>query len=168
VTPFRFEQLYRAPNPAAILTAYFAPDLVAEQDRRSAIDRREIVEHVETDAEVRRTCVVYPRRQLPAVIRPLVGPDLSFEETVVWPRAADHLDYDIRPRILGGRAHIRARYTLTQAGVGQVRRTYEGEVTVDVRLVGGKVERHVIDDLGKSLLVTAACTQEYLDRVART
>lgn len=168
MTPFRFEFIYRAPNPAAIFANYFDADHVAEQDRRAEIARREILEHVETPTEVRRSCRVFPRRQLPAVIRPLVGPDLSFDETVIWTKAADRVDFDIRPRILGGRAQIRAIYTLTQDGPGRVRRVYEGHVTVDVRLIGGRVERHVIDDLGQSLTVTAAVTQEYLDRVQHT
>ncbi len=166
VTPFRFEHLYRAPDPAAIFASYFAADHVAEQDRRAEV-RREIVEHVETPTDVRRVCVVYPRRQLPAVIRPLVGPDLTFDETVVWTRKTDRVTYDIRPRILGGRAQIQARYSLVQAGVGQVRRVYEGEVTVEVRLIGGRIERHIVEDLGKSLVLTAACTQDYLDRIAQ-
>ena len=168
VTPFRFEHLYRAPSPAAIFAFYFDAEHVAEQDRLTEVARRELLAHVETDTEVRRECRVFPRRQLPAIVRPVVGPDLSFEETVVWTKAADRVDMDIRPRVLGGRAQIRAVYTLTQAGAGQVRRVYEGEATVDVKLIGGRIERAIVEDLGKSLALTAACTQAYLDRATTT
>ena len=109
---------------------------------------------------------VKPHRQLPAVLRALVGPDLSYDETVIWKKALDRIDYDIRPLMLSGRIHIVATYQLTQDGSGQVRRVYGGSVTAGLRLIGARVERGIIEDLGKTMAITAACTQESIDRAA--
>ena len=92
--------------------------------------------------------------------------DLSYDETIVWVKAADRIDFDIRPTLLDGRARIDAVYQLRVDGPGAIVRSYHGEVEVDVKLVGGRVERAIIADLERSLATAAAVTQTYLDRGA--
>lgn len=163
-TPFHFEYRFRAPSAAAVLAAYFDDAHRDDQDRAVEVARREILEDVDGPTSRRRVSRVYPRRQLPAVIRALVKGDLSYDETIVWAKADDRIDFDIRPRLLDGKAHIEARYQLRPGGPGEIVRTYEGTVTVDLRLVGGRVERAIIGDLERSLTTSAAVTQAYLDR----
>jgi hypothetical protein len=137
VTPFRFEHDFRAASPAPVFEAYF--DLL------------------------RRVCKVSPRRQLPAVVRPFVDGDLSYVERVAWHKAEDRIDMSIEPSVLGGRVEILATYRLALVEPGVVRRTYEGHVSVQVRLVGGRIERGIVDDLGRTLITAASCTQQWLD-----
>lgn len=164
MTPFHFEYLFRARDRDAVLAVYFDAEHQAEQDRRVEVAAREVLEDVDGPAQRRRTCRVEPRRQLPSVIRPFIKGDLSYDETIVWHKADHRIEFDIRPHVLGGKAQILATYQLHDAGPGQVRRTYAGRATVDVRLVGGRIEKAIVDDLERSLTVTAGCTQEYLDR----
>ncbi|HVV87320.1 MAG TPA: DUF2505 family protein [Kofleriaceae bacterium] len=167
MTPFRFEHVYRASSPAAVFATYFDPIHAAEEDRRAGVASRELLEMADRPDELLRVSCVRPVRQVPAVLRPLVGSDLSYDETVVWHKKLDRIDYDIRPRVLSGRIHVVATYQLTQEGAGQVRRVYEGTVTAELRLIGGRVERGIIEDIGRSLEITAACTQEAIDKAAR-
>ncbi len=164
MTPFHFEYRFRARDPEAVFTVYFDPEHQAEQDRRVEVAQREILEEVDGDDTRRRTARVFPRRQLPVVIRPLIKGDLSYDETIVWHKRDHRIEFDIRPRLLDGRAQIVATYRLAQVAPGQVQRLYDGQVTVQARLIGGRVEKAIIDDLSRSLTVTAGCTQEYLDR----
>ncbi len=166
MTPFRFEHAYRAASPAAVFAVYFDPACAAEEDYRAGVASRELLEMADRVDEMVRVSRVKPRRQLPAVVRALVGPDLSFDETVIWKKALDRIDYDIRPLMLSGRIHITATYQLTQAGPGQVRRVYAGAVTAELRVIGARVERGIVEDMGKTMAITAACTQESLDRAA--
>jgi hypothetical protein len=163
-TPFHFEHRFRASSPAPLLAAYFDAAHVDEQDRATGVARRERIEETDDPERRRRVCRVFPRRQLPTVVRALVPGDLSFDETIVWVKAADRIDFDIRPRLLGGRARIEARYQLTVTGSMEVQRTYDGTATVELRLVGGRIERAIVDDLGRSLATSAGLTQAYLDR----
>jgi hypothetical protein len=163
MTPFHFEYLFRARDPDAVFEVYFDPAHQAEQDRRVEA-RRETLEDVDEGDVRRRTARVYPRRQLPVVIRPLIKGDLSYDESIVWHKRDHRIEFDIRPRLLDGKAQIKATYRLSQTEPGQVHRVYDGQVTVQVRLIGGRVEKAIIDDLERSLTVTAGCTQEYLDR----
>jgi hypothetical protein len=167
MTPFHFEHVYRAVSPAAVFATYFDPLQAAEEDYRAGIASRELLEMADRPDELVRVSRVVPRRQVPAIARPLIGSDLSYDETIVWHKKLDRIDYDIRPRVLSGRINISAVYQLTQEGPGEVRRVYEGEVVAEIRLIGGRVERAIVEDMARSLAITAACTQEAIDKAAR-
>jgi hypothetical protein len=66
--------------------------------------------------------------------------------------------------VLGGRVSIDAIYSLTKAGEGQVKRRYAGKVTVDVRLVSGKIERAIVSEIEAGMPMMTKCTQDWLDR----
>lgn len=167
-TPFRFEHTFRASSPAAVFGVYFDAAHRDEQDRRVDVARRDILEDVDGPTERRRTCRVFPRRQLPAIVRTLVKGDLSYDETIVWTKATDTIDFDIQPRLLDGRCHIVARYHLTARGEGRVHRLYEGTVSVPTRLIGARIEKAIIEDLSRSLVISAAVTQDFVDRAEGT
>jgi hypothetical protein len=162
---FRFEHEFRDTTPRDILEMYFEPTHEAEQDRIADIDSRELISEDDTPTVRTRVYKVFPRRQLPAAVRPFLqsGP-LHYIEQVTWRKDQDILEFDIRPSVLGGRAHIVATYRLAPTGAGRVRRTYEGNVTVEVALVGGRIEKGIAEELEESLARTARCTQEWLDR----
>lgn len=166
MTPFRFEHVYRASSPAAVFATFFDPLHNAEEDRRAGVAARELLEMADRPEQLVRKARVWPKRTVPAVLRPIVGSDISYDETLTWHKALDRVDYDIRPRLLSGRIKIAATYQLTQLEPGQVRRVYEGAVTAELRLIGGRVERGIIEDMTRSMAITAACTQESIDRAA--
>ncbi|MBV8762576.1 MAG: DUF2505 family protein [Deltaproteobacteria bacterium] len=160
MTPFEYEHLYRAASIEELFEAYFDDDLQAEQDRVLGVTSRELLAR----GPMSRVCRVTPRRQLPALIRPFVAGTLNYVETVE--RAGDVLTIDIRPSM--GRTQISATYRLDSVGAGVIRRRYVGSVSVDIALVGGRIERGLVDELGKSLVQAAACTQAWLDRIPRS
>jgi len=164
VTEFHFEHDFtRAGSPAILFEAYFDPAVSAEQDRRVEVAQREVLAHEEADGVLRRVCKVVPRRQLPAVVRPFVPDGLSYTETVTWRKAEDLIEMQIEPVVLGGRVEISATYRVTAAGPGVCRRAYDGHVSVQIPLLGRRIERAIVEDLGRTLEKAAACTQEWLD-----
>jgi hypothetical protein len=163
MTPFHFEHEFRAPSVAAVFAAYFDPELAATHDRLSGVARREELERDDTPARLVVVSRVYPERQLPVVIRPFVSGPLTYTERLTWDRAADRIDLEIRPSVLTKRTRIHIVYALSQAAAGAVRRVYEGDVTVEIAMVGGRAERAIIDDIGKVLETVVPCTQEWLD-----
>lgn len=160
MTPFSFEHVFRTASIHDLLDAYFDDDHQAEQDRVLAITSRELLERTASS----RVCRVTPRRQLPALVRPFVVGPLHYVETVV--RVEDGLTIDIRPSV--GRTRISATYRLDTVGPGKVGRRYAGSVSVDIALVGARIERGIALDLGRSLELAASCTQKFLDRIPRS
>lgn len=163
-TPFHFEHRFRARSSAAVMAVVMDPAARADQDRAVDVARRELVDELDAADERRLRFVVYPRRQLPAVVRAVVRGDLSYEEELVWAKAQDRVTYAIRPRLLDGKAQIDATYQLTAAGPDEVVRSYDGIVRVELRLIGGRIEKMIIDDIGRSLGIAAEVTQRHLDR----
>jgi hypothetical protein len=163
VTPFCFEHVFATCSPAAVFAAYFDPIHQIEQDRAVAIVERTIVELDDRGDELRRVCRVVPHRQLPAVMRALATGPLCYVETVTWRRATDQIEIEIRPSLLRGRVEICGVYGVTRVGPNAIRRTYAGDVSVDVALLGARIERGIVAEFARSLPIAAACTQRWLD-----
>jgi hypothetical protein len=164
MTPFSFEHTFRTASSAAVFAAYFDPEHQVEQDRAVDVARREVLALDDGPECLRRTSRVVPQRQLPAYVRVLVPGELHYVETLCWRKLDDAIDLEIRPSLLKGRASITALYRVSQVSDGQFSRTYAGTVSVDVPLVGARIERGIIAEFERSLAVAAACTQTWLDR----
>jgi hypothetical protein len=164
VLAFSFEHVFRAPSTAAVFAAYFDIEHERDQDRRLEIAEREVLELEDRAGELRRVCRVVPRRQLPVFIKPFIPGGLHYREAVTWRRAADEISIEVRPSVMRARVEIHATYRLEQIGVEEIHRRYAGEVSVDVALVGGRIERGIVQEFTKSMPVAARCTQDWLDR----
>jgi hypothetical protein len=161
---FCFEHTFRAPSKAAVFAAYFHPEVVRLQDQRLDVIERELLELEDTGDAIRRVCRVYPRRKLPAILRPLLPGRLHYTEVVRWRKRDDEIDIETTPSILSGRATVAARYRVTDLAPGQIHRRYEGSVSVDVALLSSRIERGIVAEYERSLPISAACTQAWLDR----
>jgi hypothetical protein len=166
--PFHFETTYQAPSMNSIFAAYFDPSNAAAQDRQVDIVKRTVLEEQTSDVEYHRVCRVVPKRQLPALFRPFVSGELHYVEDLRWYKTTHRVKLDIRPSLLKGRAHIQGDYWLvdegaTPSGCRNLRRIYEGTITMDIPLLGGRIERGILSDLETSLLATAASTQAWID-----
>lgn len=166
-TEFRFEHVFRAPSTQTVLAAYFDPDHLATQDKLAELVDRAVVEDTEDDAVKTCAWTVTAQKPLPLFVRPFVeGGRLRYREAMTWRKAADEIDLTITPQILGGRVQIAALYQLAQVGDGQIRRRYGGSVTVDVRLISGKIERAIVAEIEKGMPMMFQCTQDWLARTA--
>ncbi len=168
MTPFSFEHVFRAASVAEVFAAYFDPAHTAEQDRRLDITEREILSSGDGPDELRRVSRVVPRRQLPALVRPLVSGQLHYVETLVWHKAKDVIDIEIKPSLLRERTVIRSTYQLASDGIGTIRRRYSGVVSVDIALLSSRIERGIIAEFERSMPAATSCTQEWLDRIERS
>ena len=164
-TPFSFEHVFRVPSVSVLVDAYFDLDHSLTQDKVAQLADRVVVESHETDAMRKVTWRVTSTRQLPSIARPFVkGGRLSFVESMTWHRATNAVEMSVVPDILGGRLQIAGTYDLSQIGEGQVRRIYKGTITAGIPLVGGKIERGILESFTENMPAMAACTQGWLDR----
>jgi uncharacterized protein DUF2505 len=164
MTPFCFEHVFRAPSVDAVFAAYFDPSHTEEQDRATDIVERELIELEQTADHVRRVSRVVPRRQLPALVKPLTSGPLHYIESVTWKRSEDVIEIDIRPSLLRGRVQILGTYRLACEASGTVRRTYAGNVSVDIAVLSSRIERGIVAEIAKTIPIAAACTQDWIDR----
>ncbi|MDB4956550.1 MAG: hypothetical protein JWO36_4119 [Myxococcales bacterium] len=160
MTPFSFEHVFAAPSTEAVFAAYWDPTHQTVQDEAVSIARRDIVELDDRGDQLRRVSRVFPKKQLPALIRSLVPGQLHYLETAIWTRKLDEIAIDIW---FGKRVHTCGIYRLERKGPDEIRRTYRGEVSVDIALVAGRIERGIVCELECSMPLAAACTQRWLE-----
>jgi len=161
---FRTEHVFRASSIAEVFAAYFDAEHQAEQDRLAELAERTVLERDDGGDELRLVSRVVPRRQYPGFVRALVSGPLSYTETLRWHRRTDEIEQEIRPSVLTQRVAIATRYRLTATAPGEVHRVFEGDVTVDLAWIGGRVARWVAAEIERSGPPSAACTQAWLDR----
>ncbi len=166
-TAFKFEHVYRAPSVADVLKAYWDPDHNASQDKLSQLTDRVIVEDTTTDGARKTVWKVASTRPIPLIAKPFVeNGRLTFLETMIQ-RGDNLVESSVVPQILKGRVHIDATYKLEQVGDNQVKRTYSGTITAGMPLIGGKIERGILEAFDKEMPVMTKCTQDWLDRQPR-
>jgi hypothetical protein len=162
-TEFSYVTVFEAPSKTVVLAAYFDPDHLAAQDRVADLCERSVVESHDDDAVRKCTWRVRAHKSLPLYVRPFVaGGQLWYLEAMVWRKADDAIDLTITPQILNGRVQINAVYELADVGPNQVQRRYHGAITVNVKLVAGKIERGIASEIEKGMPTMTECTRNWL------
>ncbi len=161
MTPFSFEHVFPGVAPKDLLRAFSHPGHQAAQDAANDVERRDIIERIDEATRYRCDSWVFPRRQLPAFIRPFVKKGLELHEIVTWDKATDALEIEMLPAIMGGRSRIliTCRVVADPAGA---RRIYAGSVSVEAPLIGGRIEKTIVGEMGTSLDVAQRTTLRWL------
>lgn len=166
---FRFEDVFIAPDAKAIFDAYFDADFTAQQDAEIQIKARIVQRENDAPTLFSRVTKVVPARQLPSFVRPLVRDELHYIEDLTWFKSEDRLAIVIHPSIGSGRAQITVDYRVQDVGAApdgrrRFARSYAGQVAIEVPLIGGRIEKGIIEDMRQSLATTAKSTQRWLDQ----
>ncbi len=99
---------------------------------------------------------------LPAVARTFLPGDVSIQRTEVWQvESPDRYTGSVRVQLPGVPGTISGRTTLGDAGGGS-EWSVDGEVTVQLPLIGGKIEQIVADQVVALLTAETAFTERWL------
>jgi hypothetical protein len=143
---FTIDQRFAA-DPDAVARAYTDPELYALQTDGPKLARPEVVAH-EVDGDTVRLQVRYRfRGELSAAARAILDPSrLSWVEHSTHDLTAGTSTFVLRPDHYADRFRCQGSLRIT-ASDGGSRRQGEGELKVRAPLVGGTVERTLINDL---------------------
>jgi hypothetical protein len=148
-------------TPERFWQMYWDPEFDAMMRRNAAVQRELLEERREGDVVVRRLRIT-PERELPAAASALVGAKkLVYEQENRWDERNNVLHWRVIPTVLPGKldAHGNFRVNAVPGGCEQV---VEGEINVNVRFVGGQIEKFVVAEVEKSYEKTAATSREWL------
>jgi hypothetical protein len=151
-------------EPAEFWRVFFHPPYNDALYDRIGVKEWARLRFEEDEATIQFAVRVLPRRDLPGVIKKVVGGDLGYTEISTYYKGKDRIDVRIEPTLLRERTKITASYTVAPTGPGRLRRTYEGDIHVDFPLVGRKIEAAIVEDLRRSFDVAAEVTREWLKR----
>jgi uncharacterized protein DUF2505 len=151
-------------EPAAFWKLFFHEPYNVDLYNRIGVKERKVLQHDEDDEKIRFSLRIMPKRDLPGVIKKIVGGDLGYTEISTYWKQKSLIDVRIEPTLLKERTKLNATYTVKPIGPGRIRLTFEGDIHVDLPLVGRKVEATVLEDLKRTYDVVAQVTAEWLKK----
>ena len=106
---------------------------------------------------------VTPNRDIPAALKKaLRGAGLGYEEVDRFDREKLRVDWSVKTDAFTKKTTCKGAVTFEDAGGGKCRRVISGEVKVRVMLVGGMIEKAIVDGMKDSFEKTAAITRNFL------
>jgi hypothetical protein len=123
----------------------------------------QVVENNDDGKQLHRVVKLRAQREIPAMFKSVVG-DLSYLEKDVFDRARSSMQVVIEPALMKDRFDMRGTYSVAPLGPGRCRRTFEGDAKVSVALIGGKIEKFMVDEIRTSYDVAARVTRQWIDR----
>lgn len=126
------------------------PGLEEVQQRESSMQREVLERRVAPDGSRFKRVRCRPNRTIPGFLRPLLGPDgLVYDQLTEGNPATGSIRWWVEVPAFGQRLTVGGTTRIEPHPEG-CRRLIEGQVTVNVRLVGGQIERFVAEDVQKS------------------
>ena len=151
-------------DPASYWKVFLHEPYNVELYDRIGVKERTVLDRSEDARTVKWSIRIVPKRDLPTVIKKIVGGDLGYTEISTLHRDENWIDVKVVPSLMKERTTIKAKYTLVPVGDKKVRRTFEGDIHIDLPLVGKKVEAVILEDMQRSYDVAAKVTSEWLAR----
>jgi hypothetical protein len=149
-------------DPTSYWKIFFHVPYNAELYKRIGVKERRVIEQKEDGPVVTWTVKIMPERDLPGVVKKIVGGDLGYIERSTFYRDKNYGDVHIEPTLMKEKTKIFGKYILEPIGEKKLRRVWEGDIHVSLPLVGGKIEKVIIEDMTKSYEAAAACTREWI------
>ena len=162
MTPFRMQDVFKT-DPATFWQVFFDRAFNEHLYAKIGVKERTVSVQREDDRTITRHMRVIPVRDLPAFMAKLIPGDFGYDEEVVLEKATGIMQVKARPTF-GTRNELKGTIHLDPTGEGEISRIFEGIVKVEVPLVGGKIERIVLEDVVRSNTVTTAVTRSWLAR----
>lgn len=144
---------------------FFSDAYNAELWRELDIEREvlEFRREGEGEAEViHRTQKLTPKRDVPSALRKLVKDAISYEERNVWRRATNSMEVITIPNFFADKFTATGIYQLRPLGDAKLERVWTAKTECRVPLVGGKVEKHIVEEVKRSYQATTIFTRKWI------
>lgn len=105
-----------------------------------------------------------PRRELPGFIQKAASGLDSYVETREWDTTKRINYWSEEPASMRDRITIKGTFRWGDDGQGGTVRTVDGEFTISVPLIGGKVEEFIVEQTRHSLERAAAFTLDWIEK----
>lgn len=150
-------------SPERFWEMYWDEAFDSELRAESAVQRELLEERTEGDVLVRRVRFT-PERELPSAAAALLGAKkLVYEQENRWDKRASTLHWRVIPTILPGKLDAKGTFRVNKTDTG-CEQVVEGNITVNVMLVGGQIEKAIVAEVEKSYDKTAAVCRRWLDK----
>lgn len=148
-------------TPERFWEMYWDPGFDAALGREAAVMREVLEERTEGRVVVRRVRFT-PDRELPGPVAALIGAKkLVYEQENRWDPDSGKMSWKVIPTVLPGKLEASGQF-FVRGITGGCEQIVEGDITVNVRFIGGQIEKSVVAEVERSYDRTAAICREWL------
>lgn len=126
-----------------------------------AIRSRTVLKDEEAGGARRRSQRLEPTVPVPGWASSVIK-DLSYTEHDVYHKDRSSMDVEIEPIMAKDRFKMSGVFAVTPLGEGRCRREFRGEVKISVPLLGGKLEKMMVDQMRDAYDQAARVTREFI------
>lgn len=137
----------------------------AELYKRLRVGREVLEVKQEGEGEalvIRRKIKLSPQREVPALVAKFVKGAITYTEQGTFTARTNTLEIVTIPGFMADQLTTRGTYKLQSLGPTKVRRTWDGEISCKIPLLGGKVEKHIVEEVTNSYRDTTEFTRKWL------
>ncbi len=150
-------------DPESFWKMFFSEAYEAELFRRLKMRTFTVLERREEGNSLWRKVKLEPEGDVPAWASSVVR-DTGYTEHDHLHRDRSVMDVTIEPAMMKERFHLTGIFKVTPLGPGRCRREFSGEIRISVPLLGGKIEKFMVDKMREGYDTAAAFTREWLQR----
>ena len=139
-----------------------SPEFDRRLEAESGVRREVVSESQDGDIGVRvLRCI--SKKELPGFMAKAMGSKhLEYTQTSRFDPKTNTLEWDVVPTVMADRVTAKGRTTVTSAGDG-CERHVQGEIKVRLPLVGGRIEKKLMEEIGSSYERAAEITNELIE-----
>jgi hypothetical protein len=126
-----------------------------------------VVEEVTREGEgeeliMRRRLLLTPQREVPKLMKKIAKGAIQYREHNVFTQRTQTLTVRIEPSFMADKFVSTGRYLVSALDSTRVRRTFHGEISCRVPLLGGRIEKHIHGEVVDSYRATTEFTRAWL------
>ncbi|PRP93947.1 hypothetical protein ENSA5_41830 [Enhygromyxa salina] len=114
------------------------------------------------DETIERIQRLTPKRDVPSALRKLVKDAIRYEERNTWRRGDNLMHVVTIPNFFADKFTTKGTYRLVAKGDNKLDRIWKATCECRVALVGGKVEKHVVEEVKRSYQATTIFTRKWV------
>ncbi len=114
------------------------------------------------DERIHRVQRLTPKREVPKMMKKFVDGAISYTEHNEWRRGDGHMSVNTIPNFMADKISSGGDYRIEARGEGRCARIYDGHIECRIPLVGGKVEKMLVDEVKESYARSTAFTRQWI------
>lgn len=111
---------------------------------------------------IRRKIKLSPQREVPPLVQKFVKGAITYTEQNVYTARTSSMDVVTIPGFMADALQTRGVYRVQALGPGKCRRIWDGDINCKIPLLGGKVEKHIVEEVTQSYRDTTDFTRKWL------
>jgi hypothetical protein len=150
-------------EPAGFWALFFSEAFENELFRGLKMRSWDVFERREEGDKLFRKVKLEPDMSVPSWASSVIK-ETGYTEIDVFHKNDSKMDVTIVPAMLRDRFHLSGVFAVTPLGPGRCRREFKGEIRVSVPLLGGKIEKFMLEQIRNGYEQAAVITRHQLSR----